>query len=343
MTSFQREWSGRRRNAPSQRVPVGVRGIDAPEPFDCPWVVIAGERQSDTTRDPGARRDTEADSLLHRRERLHCGLRVEARQAFESVHEDRLHFRWIPLEPDRADTPRALVNRAPRGSQAPIARLQKSLQVPGQPDTAAGHRKLGPLPGRRRRKPVRLVPDREHRIARLRPRLPGHPQPLRLRQRAGLVSGLQQCPGVVALQLDGGVLGIPLDELAPLALRGEPEQPRPSQPERHRLSVVVSQECLDVGPGNARPAGAQPCKLEVREQGIRAEVAPHPFPFAAAPGRRSLCLHEHGASRRMAGFGTHRGRHVSGQADHPQAHEHNQSTHRRFLPGRVGRHGAPEP
>ena len=82
----------RRRDAPPQRVHVGMRGIDAPEPFDRPRITFARERQPDPARNPGARRGTEVGPLLHRRERLRRGVRVEARQALESVREDRFRL-----------------------------------------------------------------------------------------------------------------------------------------------------------------------------------------------------------------------------------------------------------
>ena len=311
----------RGRGAPPQHVSVGIRGVDLPQPVDCPRLVTARKRQPDTSRDRGARLGAEIESCLHLRERPDRGSRVAAGQANEAVHEDGLDPRGLALEPHRAHDVRALVHRTPRDRETAVTRVHEALEITGEPRIASVHREAEPFPCQRRGESIRFEPHLEHRIARFRARLPRHPQPSRLGQCAGLVSGLEQCAGMKTLEVDRVAPGIPLEELVPLTAPGELAQPSLLEQEGHRLPVVTLEERLDLGRGDPRQVAAQPRKLDVGKQRVVAENAAQPFPCGATDRRRPFRFEERGSARGVR----HRGAgHAHGEprrADRPDDQE----------------------
>ena len=279
------------------RDPPGICGIDAPQPLDRPGIVAVGERQPDGPLGRGARHRPEPEPLLHPREHSGRGGRVAARKPFESVHAHRLHPQRLAFELDRAHPLRTPVNLPPRAGQPAVGRVEEPFQVTGEPDVAASHRQLDALPRQLRGEPARFEPHREYRVAGLRARLPRHPQRLRLRERAVLVPGREQRPGVTATKPGRGAAGIPLDELLPLALAGEPVQPAAAQPIRHRRAFVTPQERLDLPRRDAVEGLAQPRVLDVGKQRIVAEALPQPFPRILFLRRRTFRFDERGTGR----------------------------------------------
>ena len=247
-----------------------------------------------------ARLGAELVARLHLRERFDRGVRIAARQSPDTVHDNRLHARRLSVECHRGDPFRVAVDRPPRARQRAAGGVEKALEVAREPRVAAVHRKPDPVPGERRGEALRCEPLREHRVTGLGLRFPRQPQLLRLRECAGLVPGPEQGPGMTAAQLGGGVRGIPLDELAPLAPIREPAQPALSEADAHRFAVVAFQERLELGPCDVREphraAGRARCRgAEGSLRGAR----------AASPVHRGLFGGDRSASTkaaRSAGF-----------------------------------------
>ena len=222
------------------------------------------------------------------------------------------------------------MDRPPRRRQLPVGRAEKTFEVAHEPDVAAVHRELDPLPRQRRGEAIRFEPYREDRVAGLRAGLPRHPQGLRRGERAGPVSGVEQGPGMAATQIDRGVAGIPLDELAPLTPVGELAQPAPSEQERRRFSLVALQERLDLGHRGAMQVVAQPRELDVRKQRVIAETGPQPLPCATACRRGALRFDERGSARRIRHRGARRGGVEPRRAERPgDGHEDRRPPHHR--------------